>query len=203
MAKFKRKVLGAEFNWREVMGRKFPDVVNEKLKKKISRLNKRGPKIMRESLAEAWAGDYRLAKYSKLAMNMKSEIRDVSMPKAGQGVSLSISEGSMSLSIILSARAMEQDAYYSIMVAQYGRKALPARANDKPYALAIKPEDVNANYLTSGRRKTPRVLKPHYRKKGHVVVFATKVGPALPWYKWIGPFESIVKERIKKEAKKL
>jgi len=182
------------------MSRKMTGPLNAKIKK----FNQKSPEILRQVLFEVWASNAKTRKYAPLALNLKSEVREVGEAKIGTGLKLRLENNELSIRTILTPGSA-QEAYWPIVILQKGRDALPKR--DKPYALAIKADKIKSSKL--GNRKVsqlPDYTGSNERYKGnseYKAVFARQVAAVPQRWDWMKEVRILARKRVKEFARKL
>lgn len=150
--------------------------------KKLLRL---GPGLLRNSIQEVLLENPRTRSYANSLRNIPAESRAHGHPKLGSGIMMKLSGGKINTRIRITPRLFpNENSYYALMVAQYGRG--PVKAKGKALAMAVKT-------VRNGQKAIPHRTRP-----GYFVIFATYAGPVAPYYDWIGESQ---KHAIKKFVK--
>jgi len=169
------------------------------LNAKIKRFNSKSPEILRQVLFEVWSSNAKTRKYAQLALNLKSEVREVGEAKVGTGLKLRIENNEASIRVILTPGAAGK-GYWPIVIPQEGREALPKRG--EPYALAIKTGKIDRAKL--GNRKISKLPQHEGMGRGYKAIFASQVKkvPKKQW-DWMKEVRILARKRIKEFARKL
>ena len=167
--------------------KKLADVLSESTKK----LNRYAPKILRKHMYEQAASDRRTAKHAYKLLKLKSENRDIKNPKAGAGLTFRYTGGQMQIRVLLSRKDLGDQAYFALMVAQFGRKQLPIKS-EGVYAMAV-------SYSVWDGRLLKRYNYPESPKPGKFVRFSKGPIPKVdPYNKWMtNAKNNAVKELMK------
>lgn len=170
--------------------------LNKYLKKKFKRINRIGIGIMRDSLATVLSRDDRTKRFVGIAKRLKSELRAVGAPKAGSGLTFRFTTSNkIEMRILLTENILGTDGYWTLITAQYGRKAI---SSSTPIPMYFK------------KRVAGAKLSKMPRKRGYGYVMFRKstggrykVGPVKPWFNWIEQTEALTIKEFKKEIKKI
>jgi hypothetical protein len=187
---------------------KLSKVLLKKVQKSINVINANGPKILRQSLKTVLMRSPATRKYAGIVDKLKSENRKITNPKIGAGVSLRIENNKLTSRIILSESVME--AFFPLIIEQYGRKALPPRSYKHPYALAIPYNRLRGKfrqrYIDNELRYTSTSTWLNAQKAGsekYGVVFTTSVSKIAPGYQWMDKSLELAEKRMLEEIPRL
>lgn len=173
----------------------------------ISKINRHGPQLVRDSLKQFMEKDPFLAKYAPVIDELPSEFREMDKIRSS-GVALHASGNQMLFRVaFLSRRSkqlMGQDGFWSLMVYTYGRRSYTIPA-DKVIPFRVSDNHPKRSKKYSHIRAYDNKIRP--RSDYDSVRFVKYLQPhqipsVAPTYDWIKPAEQFVKNNWRRKILK-
>lgn len=173
------------------------------LAKKVDKINRHGPTILREALRTTLQGDPRTAKYSYLFKGnkyIKAENRPISNPKVGSGLKMRFEENVLQIRLILTQNVLKE-GYWPLIIAQYGRKRLPKRSREQgPYVMGIHQSEIYR--MEVAKPYEPRMPNRRSLSGDYFAVFTYgPIAGVSAYYNWVDKGKKLAEDEFLRYAR--